>query len=97
MTDTWHGLTETGELRLVRLQEIADRLEAIASERDDLYAERSRLFSDARLDDVQTPTQTLADYARVSDAAVSQQLRSEEERLGLDSGTLGRRRRPPAA
>lgn len=95
--ETWHGLSEAGELRLLRLQEIADRMEEIAAERDALYAERSGLFSDARLDEIQTPTQLLADYARVSDAAVSQQLRAEEDRLGLASGALGRRRKAPAA
>lgn len=96
MTDTapatWHGLSESNELRLLRLQEIADRLDAIADERDRLYRERAEIIGDARLDPdgPPAPAQLLAIYSRVTDGAIQHQFRQEEERRGLARNALGR-------
>lgn len=88
---TWHGLSESNELRLLRLQAIADRLDEIAEERDQLYCERVEIIAEARLDPGgPAPVQILADYSRVTDAAIQHQLRQEEERRGLPRQALGR-------
>lgn len=96
---TWHGLSHDNELRLLRLQAIADRLDAIAAERDALYLERSAVVAEARLDPAgPAPVQLLADYSRVTDAAIQHQLRQEEERRELPRQALGRGigKTPPA-
>lgn len=95
MTDTattWHGLSEANELRLLRLQAIADRLDEIGEERDQLYRERAEIIGDARLDSdgPPAPAQLLADYSRVTDGAIQHQFRQEEERRGLARNALGR-------
>ncbi len=86
-----NGLSNVGELRLCRIQAIADELGDLERRRGELYAERAVLLGDARLDDPVAPTHLLARFAGVTDGAVLHTLREEEERRGLERGALGRK------